>query len=340
MAWYLLVGGCAAALGLLLNAILRLPRSNRHSRRVGAITLGFGIALLTTELWFALFFVESDGFRFTIAARRWFQRHWHPTNSLGFRDVEHSPASLVGQRIALVVGDSFVAGHGVEDAHDRFPDRLGQRLGPAWTVIQIAKPGWHTEDESAALASHPLPPPLRPDVVVLAWYVNDIEGASNALGKARPTLVAPPVWPLRRLVETSHLANFVYWRLYRVRFTDMGQSYFDHLVACYADDRIRERHADSLRGLARTARERGGPQVKVIAVLFPMLSDVDRTRDFTAWAARILEDTGADVLDLSPALAGRDPNTLVVSAIDRHPNQRLHDEVAARLWERPAFHPR
>ena len=58
-----------------------------------------------------LFFAQSDGFNLTLSSRNWFARYWQPINSLGYRDVEPR-APRPGEKFVLVVGDSFVAGHG------------------------------------------------------------------------------------------------------------------------------------------------------------------------------------------------------------------------------------
>ena len=106
--------------------------------------------------------------------KAWFERHWKPVNSLGYRDAEPFPPKP-GQKSLVVLGDSFAAGHGVNRAEDRFSSVAATILGQDWQVFNVAKIGWDTMDETRALKAFP----VKPDVVVLAYYLNDIFHAAQ-----------------------------------------------------------------------------------------------------------------------------------------------------------------
>lgn len=72
----------------------------------------------------------------------------------------------------------------------------------------IAKNGWQTNDEYLAILSHP----IRPDVLVLSYHINDIFGAADERGYPVPDLITYPSYPLRTLVDGSYVINFFYWR--------------------------------------------------------------------------------------------------------------------------------
>ncbi len=93
------------------------------------------VTLVAIELAFKFFFAQSDGMSFTLAAKNWRERHWRPLNAQGFRDREWRPAELRGRRRIAVVGDSIVAGAGIERVADRFSDRLGSKLGDGYAVL-------------------------------------------------------------------------------------------------------------------------------------------------------------------------------------------------------------
>lgn len=104
------------------------------------------------------------------------------TNSLGFRDLERSPARGPGRRV-LVLGDSFVAGLAV-DFEQTFPRvteaALRQRTGQPWEVMSFAVAGWGTAQQMLAYREHGRA--LRPDVVVLAFFSgNDVSDNSSEL---------------------------------------------------------------------------------------------------------------------------------------------------------------
>ena len=45
-------------------------------------------------------------------------KYWKPINSYGYRDIEH--VNLKEKKLPFVVGDSFVAGHGIKNYKDLF----------------------------------------------------------------------------------------------------------------------------------------------------------------------------------------------------------------------------
>lgn len=64
------------------------------------------------------------------------------TNAMGYRDLPWTEESLSGHRVAVIVGDSFVEGHGVpqEDILARRLERLLAADGdaPPWRVVSVA----------------------------------------------------------------------------------------------------------------------------------------------------------------------------------------------------------
>lgn len=265
-----------------------------------------------------------DSFGFTLAARNWFDRYWKPVNALGYRDVEREISDMAGRRVILVVGDSFVAGQGIEDPADRFSDRIARDLGDDHVVLNVARLGWSTGEEVAALRTHP----ARPDIVVWSYYVNDIEGAARARGRSRPVVVEKPADWIFGLVERSHLANFVYWRVWRHTNRHLTHVYWEYLRAAYADPDVWALHRLEILSMVDLARARGA---RLVAVVFPYLVDIAASAEVTLRVVRLLEEEGVSVLDMTKILEGRDPSELVVNALDCHPNEDVHREVARLL---------
>jgi lysophospholipase L1-like esterase len=102
-------------------------------------------------------------------------QHLVHVNALGLRGEE------LGDKVAdevrvLVLGDSNIYGQGVADA-DTIPASLGRTLAngvPArrWRVINAGHRAYDTRQELAQLEQ--LLPDVRPDVVVVGWYWNDL----------------------------------------------------------------------------------------------------------------------------------------------------------------------
>ena len=281
---------------------------------------------MVLEGCFRMFVVSSDAFGHTLASRQWFAKYWEPINSFGYRDIEHDLKNLGDKNLLFVVGDSFVAGHGITNPRDRFSDVLETQLNENWEVFNIAKNGWDTKDEFTALQSFP----LIPDVIILSYFVNDIDGtASRVLEKPRPSLVQKPPWYIRPLVKRSHFFNFFYWRVYRFQNSkQMGAIYLDYLERAYNDAKIWSVHEQELLQIVAWADSRDIP---IVAIVFPLLVDLDWSRPFTGKVVRLLRAWQVPVVDLSEKISGRDPRELVVNYIDPHPSVTLHSEVASLL---------
>ena len=287
--------------------------------------LALFLVLLLLELYFKLFFAQSDGFRYTLASRNWYGRYWQE-NSLGYRDVEWTPDSLAGKTRLMVVGDSFVAGSGIANPADRFADRLGRLLGENYAVLNVASPGWDTIDEVQAILDYPYPP----DILVLSYYINDIEGVAYAGGAQRPQIRQdPPAW-LRPLVDNSYAANFLYWRLVRLGPQAWANTYWnDWLKKIGSDPDIRWRHRQELETIIQGA---AAEQIPLYVVMFPNLAAIEDSRPLLQPALDLFGEHGVPVLDVGQLLAGRDPAAITVNAMDAHPNEAVNAEVAEHLY--------
>jgi hypothetical protein len=91
-------------------------------------------------------------------------------NALGFRGPELAPSRSPGKLRVLVLGDSFTYGIGVAD-EETFSARL-EALDPRFEVLNTGVNGYGTAQELLLLRDQGLA--LRPDVVVLVFFWNDV----------------------------------------------------------------------------------------------------------------------------------------------------------------------
>ena len=303
--------------------------------------------LLFAECLFAHFAAASDQVNLTLASKLWFQRYWHPVNSIGCRDVEHDWKALPQRKVLFVVGDSFVAGHGIRDCRDRFGDVLGTKLAPNWEVVILALNGWNTEREfygiigaiafiNEQIARHGKGPgDFVPDAILLSYFINDIEGAGagpnryldlSGLAKTSNPFVRP-------FVDRSFMVNFLYWRLYRA---ELGVDYEAFLRKAFDDPDTWSAHRSDIENIVRFAQEEN---IGLGAVIWPSLAAIPQTHPFVRKVAEVFADAQVPYLDLTAGLEGRPAADIVVNAMDTHPNERVHREVADLIHEElcPAF---
>jgi hypothetical protein len=265
---------------------------------------------------------QSDGFGLTLVHKRWMERFWKPINRFGYRDANRPDALLARRHRLFVVGDSFVAGHGIRNPADRFPDVAGRSLPDEWVTVIIARPGWNSEDELAALTAYP----HRPHLIVLSHYVDDLQSAWLERGlDPEIDLTVSPGW-LSYLVDHSYALNFLYWR--SVRIAGAQTSYMSFLQRAYADPDVWAAHERTLSKFVEYARVAGAP---LLVLVWPGLFAIDASRPLTAKVAAFFAAAGVPSLDLSVHFEGRDPRDLVVNGVDAHPNEAVHREVAGLL---------
>lgn len=328
-----LVRSSVLATCLLIGAIVLFRHVWTRPTRVRSTLIHLGVsvcsliyALTIAELLLYFFFAESSATGGTLASRRWIEKYWSPINTLEYRDLEHSQANLSGKRILCVLGDSFAAGYGIADTGDRYSDLLGDGLGDLWAVVNVAKPGWSTPHEYDALVSYP----HKPDVVLLSYYINDIDDAAARKGFTRPALSMAKPELLRSWINRSHLLNLACSRWHARTHPEAAHAYWRHLYQCYSNEKVWNEHKRELLDIVRFCESE---QITLVTLVIPNLRDVEASRPITSRVARLFADRGIRVVDLTDSLTGRDPADLVVNPFDAHANEKLNREIAETLLD-------
>ena len=256
------------------------------------------VLVLLLEVVFYTSFIHSDSFGFTLSAQRWKNLYWTPINAHGYRDIEHT--DVQGKKPLFVVGDSFAAGYGIEDYSQRFANVLGQKLGSEWEVFTIARNGWNTQDEYDAVVSSA----HTPEVLVLSYYLNDIDSAARKAGLIHPPLVPDIPHGLNFFVENSYAWNFVYWRLYRfASVKDLRENEVNYLLQGYQDEKVWTIHRQELLKFVEWTSARN---ITLIVLVFPNLHEVEHSKRYTTQIVDFMRQQDVQVIDLATRLTSRD----------------------------------
>ena len=288
-------------------------------QRVCATLLAGSLAVLFLEVAF-MFVPRSHNVGYTLASGIWFADFWGKPNALGYRDVEHQREP--GKKLVFTVGDSFTAGGGLRSVASRFSNLLQQQQ-PSLQVLNLGMNGADTIGEFRHLVEHP----LQPDVVVLQWGVNDIEGAILRAGHQVPAF-APyqdmPSVKLRWLVRSSYLANFAYWAF---PHSDL-LAYEQQLERMLVDPKVLQLHLQDLQQFVDYATQR---HVQLVVVLFPMLHDLEKSRPMIAPVRALFTQQGVPVIEVADLVQDMSPSSRMVSSQDAHPSVRVNELVAEAL---------
>lgn len=249
-----------------------------------------------------------------LASKVWFARNWE-LNTQGYRDFEDEKGDT-GSRHLLLVGDSYLAGHGVRDTADRFSNRIQRALGGGWRVHNHGQNGASAEDISNQMQIAG----GRADAIVYCWFVNDILGpAQDILGPRNAGLKPPsPISP----VAGSYLINYLY---HLFPDEEDGRDYYAYLKSCYASTKVLGTYHSILAGLneqARLGHSRFG------VVLFPTMDLMQMEGIPVANELAFWDGIGVPCLYLGPAIEGHAASELIVNGSDHHPNALGHELAA------------
>jgi hypothetical protein len=305
-----------------------LQKSRRHLRHIASGLLvsyiTISIILGTGEGYFRFFYADTMGYCFTLSCLNWTSRYWH-LNSLGYRDHEWTPTEWQGKTTVLVVGDSFTAGLGIDDPANRYGDVLGTLLGQDYAVMNVGEIGVATPDELTNLQAYPL---QNPDVVILQYFLNDVEHAGLSLGSHPGLVIIPP----DGLINESYFLNFMYWRFYLgTNAQSMGSTHWDWNYAQYDNYVVWDIHRAELQAMIDYVDSIGA---RLIVVIFPNMSEPYQSIAYVDRVAQVFYDSGEnDVLRLFDAAEAFPIEERVVSGYDSHPSASFNHYVGQLLYE-------
>ncbi len=312
-------------IGALLIVLARQTRLIRLRSVAGGLLISYVFVALTLiggELYFRYAFAESEN-TVTLATINWLDRHWD-TNSAGYRDREWAENDYAQDLTVVVVGDSFAAGWGIDDPADRFSEVLGAQLGDDAAVFNLGIYGTNTPEQldnlRAFVETH-----TTPDVVILQYFLNDINYAMLSVG-ALPEATPAPTWS-----QESYLANFLYTRLIgHLLDPNYNRDWWAENYAAYDTPLIWDIHAAELHAFIDYVES---IDARLIVVIFPNMLDPVISVAYVDRVAQVFESRGHnDVLKLFDAAAAWTPAERMVSPRDTHASAAFQRYVGAELF--------
>ena len=148
--------------------IVSISKNEIVKNALGLLGILFSLFILL-EICFS-FVLLSGGGEKTLAGKNWFNYYWK-VNDLGYRDENPKDIDRAGKKNILIIGDSYVAGHGLKEENQRFSNILRTELKDCSDVFNLGVCGADTRDEFGFLASFP----IKPDLIILSYVNNDID---------------------------------------------------------------------------------------------------------------------------------------------------------------------
>jgi len=237
-------------------------------------------------------------------------------------------ANVDDKKVVLVLGDSFAAGHGIEDYRDTFPEILAQKMGDSHFVVNYSKCGWDTKEELNAALSFP----LKPDIVILSYLCNDILSSARDVGLAFDW---SNIFPKNKIwawaVNNSYFMNFIHFNMV-LRITNDGiySEFIEFLLKCHSNPLTSEKHIEELRAIAEYAETNHS---QFIVIEWPIFLLPDESSQMTANIYSAFEDFPHKSIVLLDKMKDWPIEKTIVSSMDPHPSISAHAYVADLLAE-------
>ncbi len=326
--WYVRLAKLAFWL-LLIVEILRIfyygvvkSKAKGLVANIVTITVPLLVTLIFLEIIF-MYIPQSHEGVLSKASQIWWEKYWNPVNALGYHDKEVRKES--GKKQVLVIGDSFAAGHGLKDVNERFSNILESKLGTdQYNVYNLGMSGADTRDEAKRLKEFP----VKPDIVILEYFPNDIEkvGREKGLTLSGAEPYADLKGPMATIVKRFYLPNFIYWQL-----PHTGFSTFEKFVqTAYTDTTVLHSH---LRDLSEMTAYKDSIGAKMYAVFIPFLFQIDKSAGYTKPVEDFLKSKGVTVVGINDGIVKIPEKERVVGKNDGHGSAALNGLIADRLYK-------
>jgi lysophospholipase L1-like esterase len=321
----LLLASTAAGLAI-VEALYRAHHNHRYQRLVASSAETGWLVLPDDQRAYAMRpSYEAHGSFFGDKSKSFTFR----TNSDGFRDRPVGPRRA-GVRRVVVLGDSYTFGWAVA-ADDVFPRRLEEELrsrGRGVEALNCGVPGYGTvaELEVARLTL----PRYQPDVVLLAYVMNDAEPQGTVPWPPARTFRGCPLWIWEDVKEQINARllgpDHAFPLCKQVHDFDYGKGFLP-------DSRKWRESRAALAGIAEVCRARG--VTLVVAILPDFTNEFDeryRWRSIHETVARWGSELGITTFDLLPSfLRERVPSSRYRVEGDGHPNAAAHRRIGELL---------
>lgn len=243
------------------------------------------------------------------------------TNSLGLRaDKEFDIPKSNGTKRILVLGDSITMGWGVnynETYSNVLEKLLNKNSEVKYEVLNAGVGNYNSVNNLAAFKKYLY---LKPDIVILGFYINDIEK------------ITQPSKAEHWIKGNSYLYAFFSDKIINMRYRRMD--YTKHYSNLYADDLLRIHLNKILTEMIKLANNNSIP---FVFVNIPELHQFENYafNNINAFIEKeIIRDLDVIYVDLLEAFRNETPEDLWVSSIDPHPNAKGHKIIALNIYQK------
>lgn len=317
-----------SSIALLLFISFILYKSQK-SRILVNITLSLSISigiLIFFECLFTFSINSTNSFN-DLSNKIWIKRHFKPINSLGYRDTE--PISKSHKKNILVIGDSFVAGHGIK-SNEMFTNILKEKINNEYNIFNLGVCGSHTDREYDSLLTYP----IKADVIILGYYHNDIESAMIHYN-IKPDIANPKdnlSGFSKFIVDNSLFANFIFSGYSRKKISTQHMESKHNDLLVYLDEDMWNYQQSSLNKFYNYCIENN---TRLIILFFPSMSEGISFSNALAGEKlkTYCKERNIEFINIYSSIIDIPINKRIVNKYDHHPSAEVNKIIAEIILE-------
>ncbi len=290
----------------------------------------------------------SQGSGEAYCMRIWFSKYWQ-LNEQGYRDASYNAKSDTLKNIVVMLGDSYVAGHGTKYVDERMSNILEKKLGTDYRVFNLGENGAHTQKEYGNLQRFP----YKFDKLILVHVPNDLEYIdtnTNTAGNTSNGSAGSAVSPDKPgmfgkigtfLADESFFINFLSFTGFgnTVKFIPFllknwnKQNGIEHANKYPFSDSLQlKQHIKNLVWLDSVESSKN---VKLLILSYPLPGNDDPEMDkYYNNFINQLKTHNLNYLDALPICKQLSVRKQIISKLDKHPSILLQKMVTDSLYTR------
>jgi hypothetical protein len=172
--------------------------------------------------------------------------------------------------------------------------------------------------------------PYTPNIVILSYYLNDIQYLirySEINPDANFSFPQDPT--LNWIVLNFFVPNYIYYNLLQFTSPIRTGNHTQDMVSAYTNDTFWLPQAERLTSFINWTRDHNA---RLIVLLWPHITMIDDSQPAIQRLRDFLTEQGVEFVDMSDYLRGYDGNQLIVNRFDTHPGVLAHRLAAEALF--------
>lgn len=324
---------------LLFYSFLHFFRLTISTKIKNVMLLIYSVTLLFLAFEIVFMYMPiSQGTGYAYCNKLWFNKYWQ-RNEIGYRDEPYNASTDTLKNKMVMLGDSYVAGHGTKNVQDRMSNLLEKKLGNSYRVFNLGKNGSTTTDEFDRLKNFP----YKYDKLILVHVPNDLEyldknDDANQINESEEINNSNSI--ANFFIKESFFINFISYTHAGILMQGLAAFFSSsnnneieqEPIYPFSDSAKLRKHLSNLLMIDKELKEH---QIKLLIVSFPFPGNEDsKAAYYYQQFIKQLKLTNLNYLDAMPICNQLKRRQQIVSTLDGHPSVKVQQMVTDSIFKR------